>query len=148
MTATFLRADSNVGDELPPVARQFVPADFKRGGEQTLHTDVEAARREGLRAPVAIGPVVASLIFRQMRLCFGPAWNMGGSWEITFRRPAYVTDFCVAKGVVVTKETVADGVRFECDVWIENQANERVIVGRTAGILDLPTKGENDATIS
>jgi acyl dehydratase len=144
----FLRAGAAAGDELPTVARKFQPSDFQRSGERTLHTDVEAARREGLKAPVAIGPQVAALIFRQMRLSFGAAWMESGSWELTFRRPAYATDFCVAKGRVTRKERVPGGIRLECEVWVENQDAERVIVGRAAGTLDDDRNGEADANLS
>jgi acyl dehydratase len=144
----FLHAGASVGDELPTVARKFAPDDFKRGGERTLHTDAEAAKREGLKAPVAIGPQVAALIFRQMRLSFGPAWMERGSWELTFRRPAYASDFCIAKGRIIAKEPVAGGVRFECEVWIDTQDQERVIVGKAAGTLDLPGNGATDATLT
>src|SRR5579875_822139 len=126
----------SAGDELPSVARQFRLDDFKRADEQTIHTDVEAARREGLEAPVAVGPQVASLIFRQLRTAFGKGWLEGGNCELTFRRPVLVTDFCVAKGVVKNVSPESDGrTRVHCDVWIENQRGEKVIVGTASGLV-------------
>lgn len=130
-----LSADVQVGFELPQVACQYKLAHFKRGDEATIHTDMEAARREGLPAPVATGPQVAALIFRQLRDCFGKGWIEGGRCEMTFRRPVLVTDFCVAKGVVNQREEGPDGVRLHCDIWIENQACEKVIVGSASGLV-------------
>lgn len=118
---------------MPEVACQFTLAHFKRGDQATIHTDMEAARREGLPAPVATGPQVAALIFRQLRSCFGRGWIAGGRCELTFRRPVYVTDFCVARGTVKGREEGAEGLRLHCDVWIENQAGEKVIVGTASG---------------
>lgn len=124
------------GAELPTIARQFRLADFKRADEQTIHTDVEAARREGLEAPVAVGPQVASLIFRQLRTTFGKGWLEGGRCELTFRRPVLVTDFCVARGQVTNTAPAANGAtRVDCDVWIENQRGEKVIVGSASGLV-------------
>ena len=128
-----LTSNSEVGLELPEFAYQFTLANFKRADEATIHTDVEAARREGLTAPVATGPQIAALIFRQLRICFGQGWIEGGRCELTFRRPVYVTDFCVARGVVKRREESAEGVRLHCDVWIENRAGDKVIVGPASG---------------
>lgn len=129
-----LSQQSEPGLELPEFACQFTPAHFKRADEATIHTDPEAARREGLPAPVATGPQVAALIFRQLRMSFGRGWVEGGRCELTFRRPVYVTDFCVARGVVKRREDVSEGVRLHCDVWIENQAGDKVIVGTASGV--------------
>ena len=132
---SILTQHSSIGLQLPEVACQFTLAHFKRGEQATIHTDVDAAKREGLPAPVATGPQVAALIFRQLRACFGRGWIEGGRCELTFRRPVYVTDFCVARGVVKRREESADGVRLHCDVWIENQQGEKVIVGAASGLV-------------
>jgi acyl dehydratase len=128
--------DRNVaaGYRLPTIARKFRLEDFKRGQEKTIHTDYEAAAKEGLPAPVAIGPQVAALLFRQLRLCFGRGWVVGGKWDLSFRRPVFITDFCVAHGVVTKTETEGDGVRVHCEVWIENQRGEKVIAGTASGM--------------
>jgi acyl dehydratase len=128
-------ADTPVGYELPQVACQYRLEHFKRGDEATIHTDMEAARREGLSAPVATGPQVAALIFRQLRDAFGRGWIEGGKCELTFRRPVSVTDFCVARGVVTRRDPDAGGMRLTCDVWIENQSGEKVIVGTASGLV-------------
>lgn len=124
-----------VGHELPTVARKYRLEDFKRGNEKTIHTDYEAAAREGLPAPVAIGPQVAALTFRQMRLCFGMGWMVGGRHDLTFRKPVFVTDFCVARGVVTQTEREGDRLRVHCDVWVENQKKDKVIVGTASALV-------------
>ncbi|HEY1729124.1 MAG TPA: MaoC family dehydratase [Candidatus Baltobacteraceae bacterium] len=135
MAVAVLKSNVAAGDVLPEIARQFRLDDFKRKDEQTIHTDMAAAQREGLAAPVAIGPQVASLIFRQLREAFGPGWLEGGTCSLTFRRPVLVTDFCVARGKVTGMSSEAKGVRVACEVWIENQRGEKVIVGSASGIL-------------
>lgn len=132
-----LDANVAVGRILPTVSKKFRLEDFKRGDEKTIHTDYEAAAREGLPAPVAIGPQVAALIFRQMRLCFGEGWVRAGKFDLSFRRPVYVTDFCVARGVVTKIEKQPDGVRIECEVWIESQNGDKVISGTASGLAPL-----------
>ena len=124
-----LDAGVAVGTELPQIARKFKLEHFVRKDEKTIHTDVEAARREGLEQPVAIATHVGGLIFHQLRVSFGRGWVEGGSCSLTFRRPVGVTDFCEARGVVTGREDVEGGVRISCDVWIVNQHGEKVVVG-------------------
>lgn len=127
--------DVAAGYELPTVSKKFRLEDFKRGDEKTIHTDYEAAAKEGLPAPVAIGPQVAALTFRQLRMCFGKGWIVGGKYDITFRKPVFVTDFCVARGVVTRTEAEGDKLRVHCDVWIENQRRDKVIAGTASGLV-------------
>lgn len=130
-----LHKDIAVGYELPTVAKKYRLEDFKRADEKTIHTDYEAAAREGLPAPVAIGPQVAALLFRQLRLCFGRGWVVGGKWNLSFRRPVFVTDFCVARGVVTKTESEGANLRIHCEVWIENQHGNKVIAGTASGLV-------------
>ena len=127
----------SVGYAMPTVAKKYRLEDFKRSNEKTIHTDYEAAAREGLPAPVAIGPQIAALTFRQMRLCFGMGWMVGGRHDLTFRKPVFVTDFCVARGVVTSTEAEGDRLRVHCDVWIENQKKEKVIAGTASALVSL-----------
>lgn len=130
-----LTSSTGIGVELPEIAYQFRLESFKRGNAQNIHTDMEAAKREGLPAPVATGPQVAALIFRQLRISFGKGWIEGGKCQLNFRRPVYVTDFCVAKGQVTAREDDEHGTRLFCDVWIENQKGEKVIAGTASGVV-------------
>lgn len=125
-----------VGHKLPTVSKKFRLDDFKRADEKTIHTDYEAAAKEGLPAPVAIGPQVAALLFRQFRLCFGMGWIVGGKFDLTFRKPVFVTDFCVARSVVTRTEPEGGKVRVHCDVWVENQKQDKVIVGTASALVE------------
>ncbi len=135
--------DSSVGAgyKLPTISKKFRLEDFKRGDERTIHTDYEAAAKEGLPAPVAIGPQVAALTFRQMRLCFGSGWIVGGRFDVSFRKPVFVTDFCVARGVVTKTEREGERLRVHCDVWIENHMKDKVIAGTASGLVPLGGEG-------
>jgi acyl dehydratase len=127
-----LKADVKVGTALPAVARKFQLSHFVRADEKTIHTDVEAARREGLSEPVAIATHVGGLIFHQLRVCFGRGWVEGGKCSLTFRRPVRVSDFCEAQGVVTGREEFPDRVIVACDVWIVNGSGEKVVVGNAS----------------
>jgi acyl dehydratase len=131
-----LRHDDPVGTTLEPVSRKFDVGMFGAGGLKTIHNDAEAARREGLAAPIAVGPQVAALAFRMLRMAFGEGWFTGGATDLTFRRPIPSDSYCTAHGVVTGRETLADGsVRLTCDVWVETDAGVRAIVGSGSGVL-------------
>jgi hypothetical protein len=84
--------DTPIGFELPPVERQLsvelntVKTD--NGDIPTLHTDPEAAAREGLDRPIAIGSRIFGVIPRMMMNCFGEGWIVGGKGSIVTRRSA------------------------------------------------------------
>lgn len=131
-----ITAQTPIGYELPPVARRFDISMFAAGGAKTIHNDEEAARAEGLEGPIAVGPQVAALIFRMMRLCFGAGWIVGGRNSLTFRRPVGVSNFCVARGVVQAKMPEDDRhLRVSCDVWVESEHGEKAIVGRCSALV-------------
>lgn len=134
---SIITKDVKLGFELPAVSKKFRIEDFRRGDEKTIHTDHEAAAKEGLPAPVAVGPQVAALIFRQMRLCFGAGWIVGGRFDLTFRKPVFVTDFCVARGIVTKTEREGEKLRVHCDVRVENQEQGIVITGRASAVVPI-----------
>lgn len=131
-----LKPDTQPGYELPEVSCQFSIEHFQRGSGPNIHTDPEAARREGLSAPVATGPQVAALTFRQLRDAFGRGWIVGGKCDLTFRKPVPVDTFCTARAVVTGREELPEGVRILCDVWIENLAHDKLIVGTASGLVE------------
>ena len=87
--ATITRS-TEVGFELPPVSMQMrlehwiEREDYQQkanpgfNGATNIHTDVEAAKLEGLKAPVAGGPLLLSQISRMMMLAFAEGWVQGG----------------------------------------------------------------------
>ena len=65
---------------------------------------------------------------------------MGGRYDITFRKPVFVTDFCVARAVVTKTEAEGDKLRVHCDVWVENQKADKVIAGTASGLVPVQTE--------
>ncbi len=131
----WMTEDVAVGASLPPVSRKFNIEMFAAGGAKNIHNDQAAAEREGLRAPIAVGPQVAALIFRMLRTSFGDGWVKGGTASITFRRPTFCDDFATAKGVVTEKSVDGDNWCIACDVWVETQSGAKTIVGSASGLL-------------
>jgi len=133
--------DTPIGYVLPSVSRKL-SVELNRvrtdsGELPTLHTDADAAAREGLGKPIAVGSRIFGVIPRMMMLCFSEGWIVGGKGSVVTRRPAGIDDLVTAKGVVTKKTPEGDDkLRVECDVWIETDKGERVIVGACSGLVN------------
>ena len=109
---------------------------FKSGDVKTIHNDQAAAEREGLPAPIAVGPQTAALIFKMMSLTFAEGWYEGGKASVTFRRPIFCHEFITAKGVIKEKLPEGDKTRLVCEVWIEKLDGTKAVVGTCSGLVD------------
>jgi len=131
----WLTAQHQVGMPLEPVSRRFAPEMFAAGGAKTIHNDAEAAQREGLAGPIAVGPQIAALIFRMMGQAFGKGWIEGGKISISFRRPTASDAFATAKGVITEIAREGEMVRIACDVWVETEDGKKTIQGTASGLV-------------
>jgi acyl dehydratase len=138
---------TEVGFELPPISNQMLleqwieREDYQQKGNPgfhgatNIHTDVEAAKLEGLKAPVAGGPLLLSQLGRMMMFAFGEGWIKGGKMCAKIIRPAYDGDFVTAKGIVREKIPEGSGFRYICEIWLEKQSGEKAIVGTASGVV-------------
>ncbi|MBL23237.1 MAG: hypothetical protein CMM48_05000 [Rhodospirillaceae bacterium] len=133
--------DTPVGYALPPVSRKL-GLDLNRvktddGELDTIHTEADAAAREGLDKPIAVGSRIFGVIPRMMMLCFDDGWIVGGKGSVVTRRSAGIDDLVTAKGYVTKKTPEGDDkLRVECEVWVETDKGEKVMVGQCSGLVD------------
>ncbi len=135
----------DVGWELPPVSRQMSLRQFEERhpllyGEGTwphknIHSDAEAAKAEGLTEPVGSAPTFFALVTRAMMTCFGAGWIVGGKTSLKMIKSVYARNFVTAKGVLREKQREGDAVRYVFDVWVENEAREKVVVGTASALV-------------
>jgi acyl dehydratase len=145
-----------LGTELPSLSRRWTLEEFRERHElvygpgrvvpqawpeRNLHSDAEAAAREGLAGPAASAPQLFSMIHRQMMMFFGRGWLAGGRMDIKMIKPVYVGDFTTAKGHVTAigpePDPSGDGEiqRVHCEVWVERLDGAKVLVGSASGLL-------------
>lgn len=130
----WMSQDIAVGAALIPVSRKL-SLDMVKSDVKTIHNDVAAARREGLPGPIAVGPQVAALIFRMVRMAFGTGWIEGGRTALTFRRATPCDAFITAGGTVTGKELEGEMTRVTCDVWVKTADGEKTVVGTASGLV-------------
>jgi acyl dehydratase len=132
--------DTPLGYALPPISRKLDvglnQVKTNDGGLDTIHTDPEAAAREGLEKPIAVGSRIFGVIPRMMMLCFDDGWIVGGKGSVVTRRSAGIDDLVTAKGYVSKKTPEGDDkLRVECEVWVETDKGEKVMVGQCSGLV-------------
>lgn len=135
----------DVGWELPPVSRQMSLRQFEERhpmlyGEgawphKNIHSDPDAARAEGLTEPVGSAPTFFAMVTRAMMTCFGHGWVVGGRASLKIIKPVYARNFVTAKGILREKQREGDQVRYLFDVWVENEARQKVVVGTASALV-------------
>jgi 3-hydroxybutyryl-CoA dehydratase len=142
--AVFDVAELTPGRQLPSLSRRFTLRIFAERHElaygpffgeglwpeKNIHSDDEAARREGLPGAVISAPQVFSMVNRVMLMCFGEGWIAGGSISLKMISPVLVDELLTAKAIVnEVTGTDGDGHRVNCDVRVERRNGEPVCVG-------------------
>lgn len=105
--------------------------------ERNIHSDAEAARREGLAGAVASAPQIIALIMRMMALSFGSPWMFGGSIDVKMIKPLLVDTLVTTWGEVTSLEARHGDsdktfVKVLCEVRAELLDGVPVMVGVTS----------------
>lgn len=108
--------------------------------QRNLHTDIAKAREAGLPGIIASGTQTEGLLVEMLIGLFGEAWLNRGILEIKFPRSVFVDDTVRCRAVLREIERQDGRDRYRLDVWCENQAGDKVIVGTAACALD-PSPG-------
>ena len=129
-----LFAEIDIGDELGPVVRVPTTEVVKRYAQAArlyhglpFFFDPEHARRSGFERPVVPGPLNATFLAQMLKDHF-VGWQLR-ALNTSFRAPVAHGDTLTLWGTV-TEKTWQDGVAtVHCDVVIENDRGDRVVVG-------------------
>ena len=131
--------DVAVGDEIPAIARVFTKemvntfCSIWGAGVSNRFTDDDAAKRDGL--PKAITPGIMNMAVLGSVLT---AWAPDGQvrrLETLFRRPVFHDRPLRALGSVSAKNVV-DGVsQVECDVQLQSEDGETLVMGSATVVL-------------
>jgi acyl dehydratase len=102
---------------------------------KNIHSDADAARAEGLAEPVGSAPTFFAMVTRAMMMCFGEGWVIGGRTSLKMIKPVYARNFVTAKGRLTEKQSEGDAVRYIFDVWVENEEQQKVVVGTASALV-------------
>src|SRR5215510_12098060 len=132
-----------IGAQLEPVSyhisseRIAIYSRYVFGGRDTrnIHTDDEVARRAGLPCAVAQGRYPIGYMSERALAFFGRGWLEGGRLDVTLVKPIFAGDTVTVCGTVVGMLPVNGKTRIVLDIWLENQAGERVTSGTASGLV-------------
>lgn len=132
-----------IGYEIEPVAYDITRekiATYSRyvfNGRDTrnIHTDDDTAQRAGLPRAVAQGRYPVAYMSERALAFFGPGWIRGGRLDVRLVKPIFPGDTILVRAVVVGKVAERSGTRLTLDIWLENQAGERVTAGTVSGVV-------------
>jgi acyl dehydratase len=100
---------------------------------KNIHTDLEAAKRCGLKTRAASGAMFEGYLADLMVDLFGVDWLNYGTMKLAFINVVDKDDMVIPKGIVKSKEMVDSSVEFTLDLWCENQYGIKVVVGTGKG---------------
>jgi acyl dehydratase len=104
-----------VGIESPP----------RRAPKINIHTDEDAARKAGFRAPIAGGEQTYAVMANFILDSFGIDFLRGGRLEAALVKPVFYGDQLIMHARVVE----AGDSSIHLEVWTENDRGERVLTG-------------------
>ncbi|HEX78490.1 MAG TPA: MaoC family dehydratase [Dehalococcoidia bacterium] len=136
---TVATRNMEVGQELPPLRKEITLDSirlFSMWANLNIHTDWEVARKAGLPAPIAQGLQSHAYVSEMLTNFFGKNWLQGGKLSLTFINYTMPGDIITVRGTL--KEKIAEGpvLRFNCEVWCENQAGQKTVVGTASAPVD------------
>lgn len=102
--------------------------------KKNIHTDPETAKNVGLPTVCASGTQCEGYIVELMIDLFGEGWLRNGELSLKFVKLVLEGDTVCAKGKIRSREE-STGVKFALEVWCENQASDKVVVGTATGVL-------------
>jgi acyl dehydratase len=97
----------------------------RRPRRVNIHTDNDAARKAGFRAPIAGGEQTYAVMANFILDTFGVGFLRGGRLEASLVKPVFFGDTLTMHARVID----GDGPNLQLEVWTENQFGERVLLG-------------------
>ena len=97
----------------------------RRSPRVNIHTDNDAARKAGFRAPIAGGEQTYAVMANFIVDTFGAEFLRGGRLEASLIKPVFFGDTLTMH----VRRIDSSGSHIELEVWTTNQLGERVLIG-------------------
>ncbi len=103
--------------------------------QHNIHTDDEYARSQGLPAAIADGMHSTNWLSSLMADHFGAHYVARGALRTKFIKPTYANVPITARGVITARTEQGGELRFELDVWCEDDKGEKLTVGDASVVI-------------
>jgi len=121
------------GNEIPTLTKTaYMPIDPDT--RNVIHTD-DYARDFGMRGALIGGSTLLSYILEMLYGYFGEKWLYHGKIRVSYIGGGAINgDVVTVHGLVTAFEPEEAGTRVRLDVWMENQAQDKIVVGEASCI--------------
>jgi len=124
---------ARIGDEIPTLTKTaYMPIDPNT--RNVIHTD-DYARDFGMRGALIGGSTLLSYVVEMLYICFGEKWLYHGKIRVSYIGGGAINgDVVTAHGLITALEPEGADTRVTLDVWMENQKQDRIVVGEASCI--------------
>ena len=112
------------------------PFDSPDWPEKNLHTDLKEANDAGLAAVVASGTQFEGYLATHLIALCGASWYSHGEWDVKIVRSVKVGDVVTPMAKLNSRKATDKGTKVDLEVWCENHAAEKVLVGTASCLVD------------
>ncbi len=116
-----------------PLQDQIAVFSMIRRHFRNIHTDIEVARRAGLRDTLAQGQMETVYLTELLTGFFGASWFTTGWLKVKFLRPVYCGDRLTVRGAVSGERQQGADTLLDLEVWVENDKGEMTAAGWARG---------------
>ena len=119
------------GDEIATFTKAvYVYSD--PNARNVIHED-EYAKKAGLKGALVEGSKLLSHALQMLYQHFGPAWLEHGKIKVLYIGGGAINgDVLTAHGRVIKLYETSNGTRQVLEIWVENQKQEKVVVGEAS----------------
>ena len=97
-----------------------------------IHTP-DYAKKHGMRGALVGGSTLLSYVLEMLYDYFGQNWLTQGKISVKYIGGGAINgDVVTAHGMIKQREEQENGAQVTLDVWLENQKNEKIVVGEAS----------------
>ena len=134
---TDLEKQSEIGIEIPILTKTAYNP-IEEDARNPIHTD-DYAKKFGMRGALVGGSTLLSYVLEMLYNYFGQSWHSHGKIKVNFIGGGAINgDVVTAHGTIRQKVEQENGTQVTLDVWLENQKNEKIVVGEASCISNNP----------
>jgi acyl dehydratase len=108
---------------------------FMGESKDSIHADPALAESWGLGGAVAQGGHMVAFLNEAMLRRFGDGFLHGGDIAVSFVKAVRSGDTVTARIAPLEETSEGTGKRVHCDVWLENQVGDKVVVGTASALV-------------
>jgi len=121
----------------PKLTRKITGEKMMRySGKSGIHGNDADARQLGLGGAIVQGGQLAGYLNEMLTETFGRGYIEGGEISMSFVKSAKANDVVTTHGQAGESSVVDGRTHVDCEVWLENQSGEKLVVGKASAYID------------